>query len=159
MKKILHPHPPSSLSLSFNYFSPPSLSRAFFIYLFILKFVYHLISLSLVKLPLSTINIFSLSLSLSAPFFSIHSAQICLLYSYMPRFYSFYFTLLQSSLLFALRSVCSVLPDPSPLFSYLIYPIMLLSAYSALYCLPISDRLGLAQFGLARSVLICIFLF
>ena len=41
---LLHPQPPSSLSLSFNHLSPSSLSRALFLSLFILKLLRHLTS-------------------------------------------------------------------------------------------------------------------
>ena len=60
------------------------------------------------------------------------------------------------------RIFLSPLELSSPLFpicliSYMISALVLLSDYSARYWLPRSDRLGSDQFGLARSVLICIF--
>ena len=81
--------------------------------------------------PVTIYPKYILSLSLHAVLLSPLRSNLIALPS-MPRFSLFYFTPIQSDMLISLSSICSALPDPSPLFSYQISTLMILSAYFSL---------------------------
>ena len=85
-------------------------------------------------LSISPLTLYPRFYYLSTPILSARFTHLRLVFS------PFYFTPLPLALLITLRSVCSALPDPSPICSHIVAPLMLLYGCSSLYWSPGPDR-------------------